>query len=404
MSTVAAAYRGDAKVIGWIGVAHFLSHLFQFVIPPLFLFIKQDFETGYAGVGFSVTLFFLTSGLLQTPAGFMVDRFGGRRVLLGGLFLVTGGVFLAGLAPSYWLFTAAMIVGGMGNSVFHPADYSILNARVRPERLGQAFGLHGVGGSLGYAVAPPLMLGLAAALGWRGAVVLMGAVGLLFALALTLQRDLRDAPSQTAASGASHNPAKTTTLREDLRILLAAPILLTFAFFVLMAFNSIGIQSFGVPGMVKIYDVSLVMAGSVLTTFLFASVAGQFTGGFVASRTSRRGTLAAVCVLMSATCGFSIGTGALPAFMLMPVLALGGLLLGIVQPIRDVIVREIAPPEARGKVYGFVYSGLDTGASIAPGLIGLFLDWGWTRGVFLATSGALLLAAATLATLSSMRR
>ena len=176
MEATVRTLRQDAKVIGLISVAHGLSHFYQLVIAVLFPLIKTDLGVSYAALGATTALFYVVSGLCQTAAGFMVDRYGARRVLIGGLALCSAGVLLAGFAQHYAMLVAAAAVAGVGNSVFHPADFAILNARVDQKRLGYAFSFHGFAGTMGWALAPVFSYGVSALYGWHTALMLSAAV------------------------------------------------------------------------------------------------------------------------------------------------------------------------------------------------------------------------------------
>ena len=140
--------------IALVALAHGTSHFFQLAIAPLFPFIKEDLGVSYAALGFVVALFYAISGVCQPIAGFVVDRYGGRPVLIGGVGLLAAGTLVAALAGSYEMLVLGAAITGVGNSVFHPADFSILNTRVEPRSLGYAYSAHGIAGSLGYAAAP----------------------------------------------------------------------------------------------------------------------------------------------------------------------------------------------------------------------------------------------------------
>src|SRR5690349_556296 len=104
-SAAASTFRSDVKVIGLIGSAHCLSHFFQLTLPPLFPLLKAEFDVSYATLGALVSVFYIASGVCQFGAGFAVDRFGARPVLLSGIGLLAGGALVAGLMPDVvWLF------------------------------------------------------------------------------------------------------------------------------------------------------------------------------------------------------------------------------------------------------------------------------------------------------------
>ncbi|HTP62228.1 MAG TPA: MFS transporter, partial [Burkholderiales bacterium] len=155
----------DIRTISLVALAHGLSHFFQISTAVLFPLIKDELGVSYVALGGTIALYYIVSGVCQTLAGFAVDRYGARRMLFIGLALATAGAALAGSAQSYEMLVAAAIVGGIGNSVFHPCDFSILNARVSKARLGYAFSGHGIAGYLGYAAAPVYAVMMAGSLG-----------------------------------------------------------------------------------------------------------------------------------------------------------------------------------------------------------------------------------------------
>ena len=379
----AVTLRTDVRTIALVGVAHLTSHFFQLVMPPMFPVLKEAFGVGYTELGFVMTLFFIISGGFQTVAGVMADRFGAGRVLLSGVALISFGILLAGLAPSYPLLIVAALVAGLGNSVFHPADFAVLNARVNPSRLGHAFSVHSIGGHLGWALAPVYTV-VMATFGWRAALIGAGLLGFAIFAVLVSQRaalrtDLRPA----------YTPDPGKVAGGSLRILVSPTVLLCFVFFVLLSISMVGTQNYLIPVLRTLYDVPLLLASSALTAYLLGSAAGAFTGGFVAMRTRHPERVTAWGVAALALLYFLVASGMVPQVLIVATAALAGFALGIVLPARDLIVRGAAPPESRGKVYGFVYSGLDLGAAIAPVLLGWQLDQGQSGGA-LVTLGMLL--------------
>lgn len=391
MTAATASLRADAKVISLVGLAHGLSHFFQLVLPPLFPMLKDEFGVSYAALGAVMAVFYTASGIAQTAAGFLVDRFGARTILLLGLGFVAAGAVLTGLAPSFaWLFVAA-IIGGLGNSVFHPADFALLNAQVTPARLGHAFSVHGIVGNLGWVIAPVFVFPIAHAFGWRAAVVAAGLVGIAALALLLTQRDLgRVRPrAHAAAKGAGG-------LKADVRLLASRPIAMCFAFFSLYAITLVGFQTFATSALAQLYGLPLAVATGGLTAFLLGGAAGILFGGFVAGRTDRHSVVAVVGMLVPSALALVIATGSLPSAMLMVVMTAAGFGFGAMGPSRDIIVRKIAPEHSRGKVYGFVYSGLDVGGLVGPLVFGLFLDRGHPAWVFVGAAVFMLAAIPTV--------
>lgn len=388
-----AALKSDIKVIGLVSAAHGLSHFFQLVLPPLFPLMKDEFGASYAALGAVMAVFYTVSSFAQTASGFLVDRFGARIVLLVGLALVSVGALLASLVPSIgWLYAAAA-VAGLGNSVFHPADLALLNAKVDQKRLGHAFSIHGVSGNIGWALAPMFMAPVMAMYGWRVALLAAGAIGVIFTAYLATQRVLsHDMPRMHR----EHAARSGNGFAHSLRLLLSAPVLLCFLFFTLYSITIVGYQTFATTASTQLYDVSLVAATTALTAFLLGGAAGVLAGGFVATHSRRHNAVAGATMGAGALLALIQASGLLPGALLLPIMAMTGFVLGVSGPSRDIIVRNIAPPEARGKVYGFVYAGLDVGGLIGPLAFGFALDHGHPAWVFAGAAVFLVLSVPTV--------
>ncbi|MCD6044030.1 MAG: transporter, partial [Burkholderiales bacterium] len=294
--------RNDAKIIALISFAHGMSHFYQLLLAPLFPFIREELGVSYAALGFLVAIFYTLSAVLQPLAGFVVDRYGARAVLLAGVGFLTCSTLLMGFAGSYGMLALGAALGGIGNSVFHPADFAILNARVSQPRLGYAFSAHGVVGYVGYAVAPIFSVSIGAAFGWQaallaGAALGVGLLALLFVNSRYLLIDTR--------------PRKAS-IATDARVLFTAPVVLCFLYFTVFAAGLAGLQSFGVSAMVEQYGVAATLASSALTAYLVGAAIGILAGGFVAARTQRHDFVAAVGIGVSAAAFLVIAMQAIP--------------------------------------------------------------------------------------------
>ena len=394
MSAPTATLRQDSTVIGLVSLAHGASHFFQLLLPPLFPLLRAEFGVGYAELGMMLTAFYVVSGLCQTLAGFAVDRFGARRVLLAGLALIALPALLMALAPSFWVLALCVVISGLGNSVFHPSDFTILNARIDPRRLGHAFSVHGISGSLGWAAAPLTVTALGVAFGWRGAVFAAGACGLVLLGVLYASRRLLG--SEADAAGHVADSARGRKMAGGLGPLLTTPVWLCFGFFLLIAMALTGLQGFATPAMMSLSGATLATATMALTCYFLGSTAGMLAGGFAAGWTRRHDIVAAAGMGSGAAIFFLVASGAVPAWAMVPVFALAGFSSGITGPSRDLIVRGATPRGATGRVYGFVYSGLDTGAALAPTLLGYLLDHGQPAAVFVFIAVTLLLGIGTV--------
>src|ERR1700756_4918833 len=164
----------DTRVNLLLGSGHFLSHFYQLCLPPLFIAWQEAFDVTFAELGMAMAVMSGTAALLQTPMGFLVDRYGARPFLIGGTLIMTLSMAGMGFATAYWQIVALALLSGVGNSVFHPADYPILSGSIAPARLGRSFAFHTFTGNVGFAAAPPATAALALLFGWRGALILVG--------------------------------------------------------------------------------------------------------------------------------------------------------------------------------------------------------------------------------------
>ena len=389
--------RSDALVIALVSVAHGTSHFFQLVVAPLFPLIKEDFGVSYAALGFVVALFYAVSAIGQPIAGFVVDRFGARGVLLGGIGCMAAGIALAGLAPSYPLLVAGSALAGIGNAVFHPADFSIINSRVAATRLGYAYSAHGMGGSLGYAAAPLFSGAMGTLFGWHAALLAAAAIGAAVLLVVVVLRNHLDVPM--------HRPTEARgSVRSQVDVLLTAPVVLCFLYFAIYAAGLAGLQSFSVAAMTVQYGVSAALASAALTSYMVGSAAGILAGGFIAARTARHDLVAVLGLAVSASTILLVALGAVPGAALPAMLALCGFFVGSTGPSRDMIVRASTPPGSTGRVYGFVYSGLDVGSLSTPVLYGWLMDHNLPQGVFFVVAGLTALAMVTVLRLPGRTR
>jgi len=392
MSAAADSLRQDVKVIGLVALAHGLSHFYQIATAVLFPLIKDDLGVSYAALGSTVALYYIVSGICQTLAGFAVDRYGARRVLFAGLALAVTGALLAGMAQNFPMLLAAAVVGGLGNSVFHPVDFSILNARVDKARLGYAFSWHGIAGYLGYAAAPAYGIAMASAFGWRGALLGAAAIGAAVVALLAFQgTTLQAAPVRQRQAGSA------------LDALRQAPVLMCFGYFVMIGVGFIAIQTFGIATMVSLYGVNVALASAALTAFLLGGATGIFFGGFLAVRATRHDLVAVSGMACSAALMFVLASAWLPAAVLPLLLGAAGFAGGLTNPSRDLIVRASTPPGSTGKVYGFVYSGLDVGSMLTPVIFGWLLDRGQPAAVFYTVVAVLAVSILTVLQLPGRR-
>ncbi|HEX6960060.1 MAG TPA: MFS transporter [Ferrovibrio sp.] len=378
----------DLKVMVLIGAAHGCSHFFQLVLPSLFPWLKDAFQVSYTELGLITTCFYVISGTLQTPAGFLVDRIGARTVLIGGLAIFCLGILLLSVVPVYWMLFPVMLLAGLGNCVFHPADYSILSASIDSKRLGVAYGSHTFAGNLGWALAPAMMGGVAAFAGWHFAPLIAGIIGLVILAALILNRNLlRDDAGSSRRNAGKQGQAVPAPL--PFGAILTLPVVMCFFYFMFTSIVAIGLQNFLPATLQTLFGTPLAIGTSALTGFLLASAVGIMSGGWVADRGIPVEVIVVGGLLISAALMLVVALLPLPAALLVACVAGAGFLFGFTTPSRDLIVRGATPKGASGRVFGFVYSGLDAGSALVPLIIGQLLDHGHADKVLLFVAAIL---------------
>ena len=398
-----SSLRSDAQVIGLVAIAHGVSHFFHLILAPLFPWLKIGFGLSYAELGLLMTAFFVVSGIGQALAGFVVDRIGARPVLFFGLSCLSAAALVLAVAPSYAVLIMGSMLAGLGNSVFHPSDYTLLNRKVSPARLGHAFSVHGISGNLGWAAAPVFLTVIAGLANWRTALLAAALLPAAVLLLLFLFRDrLRtdEESKPTAAVGAA--TATTATEPGALLAFMRLPaVWMCFGFFFITALALGGVQSFAASSLRSLYGMSLLTATSAYTAYMLASAGGTLAGGFLAVHSTRHDRTIAFAFTASGIFSLLIATASAPAWTAVLLMGAVGFGAGIAAPSRDLLIRAAAPKNATGRVYGVVYSGLDIGLSCAPLFFGALMDAHHPAAVFIWIGVFQVLAIATALTVGS---
>ena len=385
-----AARTSDMRVIVTVSAAHFMSHYYILILPPLFAFVRADYGVSYTELGFALAAFNLTSAVLQTPAGFLVDRVGARLPLFAALMLGAVAFAVVGLTHSFWLLVVMFGIAGIGNAVYHPGDYALMSREIAPERIAKAYSIHTFAGMVGSAVAPVTLLMMQSHWGWRGAFIGAAAVGFAIALLVAV-------PPRQASAGAALAPKSAAAdTSAGWRLLLSPMILINFAMFTLFAMANAGLQNYSVVALGALHGTAAATANLALTIFLSFAALGVLVGGALAARVTRQNALAAGGLVTIAVASLLIATRDLGDALLLAAMALAGFGCGAVMPSRDLLVRQVTPPGAFGKVFGFVTTGFNLAGIVAPMLFGLVMDYGQPRLVFVIVAAFCVLTVATV--------
>lgn len=372
----------DARVNLLIATGHFLSHFYMLCLPPLFIAWQASFHVSFAELGLAVALLSAVTAILQTPVGFLVDRYGARRFLIGGAALMTLSIAAMAAAAQYWQILVLAVVSGIGNAVIHPCDYAILSNSVSSQRIGRAFSLHTFAGNLGFAAGPPVTIGLTLLIGWRGALAVVGLIGLPLVGAMLWQ-------SRILLDRAEHAPAEVAAKLSGRALLLTRAMLLFLLFYVMTSMASTGVQAWLITVLHQTRGMAVALASSVLTAYLAGVSGGVLVGGWLSDRTTHHLRLVALLTIPAAALFAAVAvlplSNALDVFCLFA----AGALFGTSRTPRDMMVKAASPKGQVGTVFGFVSAGLPLGAAITPVPFGLLIGAGYPAMVLVAIAAVM---------------
>lgn len=386
--------RADASLIGLIGLAHLTSHFSQLLLAPLFPWLKDAFGVSYAELGLLMSIFFVVSFAVQALSGFVVDRFGPRPILFGGLALIGIAALGYSVSTSYWMMAGFAALAGVGNGVFHPVDYTLLNGKVSAPRLGHAYGVHGITGSLGWALAPALVVTLTLAYSWR--VALAAAAVLVFAVLAVLVLN-RDKLTLSVAAPVEDAPA----VDGGLSFLRIPAVWMCFVFFFWSAMALSVVQAFAPEAARQLHAVPLPLVAMCLTAYMVCSAGGMVLGGFLAADPARCERVVGAGFGLAVVISLVLALSGVSAWLVPVLFGIMGLGTGVAGPSRDLLVKRSTPENASGRVYGVVYAGMDIGQAVSPLIFGVLMDHGQYRGVLL---GLALIQAVLIASAFNVRR
>ena len=362
----------DAKLIGLVGLAHAVSHFCQLILPPLFPWLKDAFNVSYTELGAVLTVFFVVSCMVQAASGFIVDKLGPRPVLFVGLSMLGLAGFGYAAAQSYWMLLVCAVAAGVGNGVFHPVDYTLFNRKVAPTRLGHAYSVHGITGSLGWALAPAFVVPIAMAFSWRVALASAGVLAVVVLIILWANRgvlalDVKAVHKATGSDGAAGG---------EFAFLKIPAVWMCFGFFLFYAMALSVVQTFAPTAAGRLHAVPVALIAICLTIYMIASAAGMVVGGFLASDPTRCERIVGAAFGVAATIAIVLALADFPAVLVPVLFGAMGFTTGIAGPSRDLLVKRSTPANASGRVYGVVYAGLDIGQAVAPLIFGRLMDHG----------------------------
>ncbi len=346
-------------------LAHFAHHLLTALPVPLLPFIRDDFSLDYAQAGLIVSAFGLAYGIGQLPAGWLADRFGPRVPLTIGIGGVAVAGLLVGLSQSFMMFVVFLVMMGIAGGGYHPAASPLISSLVPPEKQGRALGIHLIGGSGSFFLAPLIAAAIASTWGWRGSFIGLAIPTALFggAMYILLRRRARGGLSSTSPPEPNSAAIKEDRWRRLVAFIALAVITqgLTFA---ALAF----VPLYLVDG----FGVSEGTAAAFLSISYFAGLWASPLGGWLSDRLGRVRVVLAVSIVSAplifalSTVSSEVALGVLLFFI--------GVMMYLRMPASEAFIIRNTPERRRSTVLGVYYfASMESGAVLAP-LLGLLID------------------------------
>ena len=375
--------RKERRVINLISAAHFFSHFYILALPPLFLTIKQDLNITFTQLGMMVSFYAIGSFVGQYPMGVLADKHGPRWILISGIFAVSTAFILMGLIPIFWVMVSLALLAGLGDSVFHPANFVVLTASVAKERSGRAYAFHAFAGFAGFAAAPIVVDFFRVFWNWHFALISIGCLGVIMTLVLISNKELLIGEKHRSQIE-QDQPVSVGSLQTMgvLEFIKFPPILILFFFYVAVALAGSGIQQFSPSALPVMYEANISAANQVLFIYMVTISIGILAGGYIADKVTRLDMVATIGYLIGIFMICAVALQFLSFIFAAVALAIAGFMMGIVMPSRDVLVRAVTPKGNAGKAFGFVNSGFGFAGIIGPLIFGRIMDSGAVTWIY----------------------
>lgn len=347
-------------------LAHFAHHLLTALPVPLLPMIRGGFGLTYTQSGLLVSAFSLTYGLAQLPAGWLADRIGRRILVTLSICGVAVTGLVVGLSQVYVLLVVGFILMGVLGGGYHPAAPPLVSAAVEPRHLGRALGLHAIGGSASFFLAPLVGVAVASAWGWRGAFLGLAAPTFAFGVLFHILLGRIQQPSLGKKIEAGRGlPAVAARIR-------FRPLLAVMVLSISVAAVTTAVIAFIPLFLVDRFGVSQRTAAVFLSIIYAAAFFAAPAGGHLADRLGKIPVLLGTAILtgpillLFERLPFGLGTGVL--FLMFGAVVMGG------GPVVEAFIMSQTNEANRSTIMGvFYFAIMESGGVLTP-IMGRLID------------------------------
>ena len=341
---------------------HVWSDLFFALYVPLLPFIAADLDLSYKQIGLLRSLYSGASAVLQVPAGFLAELTGEFWLLVLGNAWVAAGVVGMALAPGFLVLLAVSFVGGLGGGTQHPLASSMVSRAYDDRGRSTAVGTVNFSGDLGKMAAPAFAGLMAVHFGWRTALWVIGAAGLVFMLMTALARRSVDIgrPAKQSADADSAVDGDTR---------MGGFVALSWIGFLDSATR--GAALVFLPFVMEAKGMGLGQVSGMLVALFAGGAAGKFVCGWLADR---YGSVMLIWGTKGATALLLLAALFGPVWSMAPLMLVLGIGLNGTSSVLYGAVADLVPASRRARLYGFFYTTNEAGTLIAPLIYGVIAD------------------------------
>lgn len=378
--------------IGLLALLHSLQHVYLNALPPLYLLLRSDFNVSTLQIGLIGSISGVIS-ILQGPAGYLVEKIGGKRLAVLSMTGCSAAIFLYSLAPSFEVLLILTAIFALAQVTFHPATYAMVVNRAAASHRGKYIAYHQVGGFIGSAVGTAVIAALAASQGWRTTLQIIPVIGL--SVILIFWKLVTDQSVSRPLSSSSPNPRsssqKTFHMTTPLLVLILSISILSLG----------NLQQYIPLFLTEAYGETVAWAG-ILTSIMYAvGSLSSLMGGAASDKYDQSS------VMISAQIGVALTTillavGQFTSAILLFVLILYGVARYFPVPAQHALSSITAAGHPQG--IGFSYTGLALGQIFAAPLVGYLIDVFGARSAFFFCSIFPIISASILVIFKKIRK